>query len=179
VLRVALLTSERGTSFCLLKNISANGFHARTYGDVRETDQVTVDIPDENTFRGTVIWRRDEHIGVQLRCPIDPNTVLRLNHEVQKERRRRLPRIRISAQVTVKIGERSLRGELTDISHSGAMVRMAVPIASPSPAVLKLPGFGWIESQIRWIDEQKIGILFNAPVPLQALGAWMDYRREL
>ena len=173
VLRVGLLTNERGTSFCLLNNVSANGFQARIYGDVRPADQVTVDVPDENKFLGTVIWCREGNIGVRLKRPIDPSTVLRLNSDAGPQRRRRLPRIQLRVRVALKIGERSYKGDLQDISSSGALVATTAPIADIGPVILILPGFGPIKGQVRWQDELRVGIFFNTPVALKSLANWL------
>jgi len=176
VLRVALLTSERGACFCLLKNVSANGFQARSYGDVRVADFVTILIPDENVLRGTVIWCRDGDIGVRLRREIDPSTVLRLNDQAETQKRRRLPRIRVSAPVTLKMADRVYRGELLDISHSGALATTTPALPAQGPVTLTLPDLDPIKGQVRWLDDQKVGIFFNTPLSLQALGAWLSRR---
>ena len=174
VLRVALLTSERGTCFCLLKNVSANGFQARVYGEVREADCVTIDIPDETVLKGTVIWCRNGDIGVRLRREIDPNTVLRLNDQDETQKRRRLPRIRVSAPVTLKMADRVYRGELLDISHSGALATTTPAMPAQGPVTLTLPDLEPIKGQIRWLDDRRVGIFFNTPLSMQALAAWLS-----
>jgi len=176
VLRVALLTSERGACFCLLKNVSANGFQARVYGDVRAADCVTIDIPDETVLRGTIIWCRDGDIGVRLRREIDPSTVLRLNDQAETQKRRRLPRIRISAPVTLTMAGHVYRGELLDISHSGALATTSPAMSAQGPVTLTLPDLDPIKGQVRWLDDQKVGIFFNTPLSLQALAAWLSRR---
>ena len=178
VLRVALLTSERGACFCLLKNVSANGFQARVYGDVRAADCVTIDIPDETVLRGTIIWCRDGDIGVRLRREIDPSTVLRLNDQAETQKRRRLPRIRISAPVTLTMAGHVYRGELLDISHSGALATTSPAMSAQGPVTMTLPDLDPIKGQVRWLDDQKVGIFFNTPLSLQALAAWLSRRNS-
>ena len=178
VLRVALLTSERGTCFCLLKNVSANGFQARVYGDVHAADSVIIDIPDETVLRGTVIWRRDGDIGVRLRREIDPSTVLRLNDQAETQKRRRLPRIRVSAPVTLRMAHRVYRGELLDISHSGALATTSPAMPAQGPVTLTLPDLDPIKGQVRWLDDHRVGIFFNTPLSLQALAAWLSRRNS-
>jgi len=178
-MRVALLTSARGTSFCLLNNVSANGLQARIYGDVRRADQVTIDVPDENSFEGRIVWCRGGSVGVRLRRPIDPSTVLRLNYDEGAQKRRRLPRIQLSVRVTLKLGDLVYKGDLQDISNSGAMVTTAVAVSQAGPAILILPGLDPVNGQVRWQDGQRVGIFFNSPLPLQRLAAWLSDHLEL
>ncbi|HEX6660491.1 MAG TPA: PilZ domain-containing protein [Sphingomicrobium sp.] len=176
VLRVALLTSKRGTCFCLLTNMSANGFQARIYGDVRASDQVTLDVPDETQFHGTVVWCHDGYIGVRLRRRIEPKTVLRMNDNGDARKRRRLPRLQVNMHVTLKISQMSFDGELQDISNSGAMIAMADAMAYAGPVMLVLPNLEPIKGQVRWLDNDKVGISFNSPLSLQDLASWLSQR---
>jgi hypothetical protein len=51
-------------------------------------------------------------------------------------------------------------------------------LPAQGPVTLTLPDLDPIKGQVRWLDDQKVGIFFNTPLSLQALGAWLSRRNS-
>lgn len=174
ILRLALIDCAGSTQLCRITNISLHGLQATVFGSVTAGSNVCIRVPDDITLEGTIVWQRDRSVGVKFGEPLEHLALLRFSGDPKaRARRRRLPRLKVSAPASLRSGARSYAAELVDISPSGAMLRMADPLPSLGPIVLDAFGLPSIAGQIRWLDELRAGILFNAPMPLDILTHWL------
>lgn len=174
ILRLALMDSSGCTQLCRITNISHQGVQATVFGSVTADSEVSIRVPDEITLDGRIVWVRDRSVGIKLGTPLAHSTLLRFTGEQKGSgRRRRSPRLQISAPACLRSGGRTYAVELVDISPSGAMVRTTLPLPGLGPIVLDALGLPRIAGQIRWLGDLRAGILFNEPVPLETLTHWL------
>jgi hypothetical protein len=180
VMRVATLQTEQGEELCLVRNISEGGLKARIWSNLDVGAPLVARFKSDYDLPGTVVWRRDDHIGVQFRAPADVPLILSGDETPAPGFRPRPPRIILEAPARLRVGARDHRVTLRDISQGGVKVRLDAPDqwdeAEP-PIVLLLAGLPATEGGQRWRDGEIVGIAFNTPIPLDALARWLIARR--
>ena len=179
VLRVALITIGQVTQFCRVVNVSARGLEVRLFSTVSRGTRVRVQLPDTMRVSGTVVWSRDNAAGIHLDTPMDVDGASSYGAAFDPKRRRRLPRASVAACARLRVGALTYQADLHNISPAGALLHTRKPLAATGPALLTLPDFAPIPSQVRWVDGLKIGLLFNTYLEMQILAAWINDRQRV
>jgi hypothetical protein len=172
ILRMAALQSHGNTQLCRITNVSSQGIQARVFAPVSNGDRVCIRVPDEFTAHGEVVWTDGSAIGVHLTNPLPASALLRFAG-AEHGRRRRLPRIQSECEVQLRSHAKVYHCTLVNISPAGAMVVSRKDLPRPGPVEISMPDLPKIAGQVRWIDEDRIGILFNSLVPLGQLANWL------
>lgn len=173
VLRMGLLVAEDNASFCLLRNISANGVQVKLYTPVREGGAVSLRVGDEEPVEGRLAWVRNELAGIEFKHALDQNMLLRIKQMAASERRRAVPRAQATGFAILRTGGQAYRAKLCDISTSGAKIRTGRSIAPGCTATLLLPGLPELRAFVRWTTGQETGVTFEAPMPIQVITDWL------
>lgn len=176
VLRVGLLSDGRRTSFCLVNNISPTGVRVKLYASIASGSDVTLRVGDEAPVAGRVAWVRDAAAGIEFANALDPGALLRVTQKLPPSSRRSSPRVKTVAKVLLRTGGRSYPGELRDISTSGAKIQVQRRVQLGPSVMITLPGMPPVRSFVRWIADQELGLMFEAPLPIQLIARWIDER---
>jgi hypothetical protein len=160
------------TQICRITNISSQGIQARVFAPVATGDQVCIHVSEEFTADGKVIWIDGTLIGVHLSDPLPAAALLRFSGE-DLGRRRRMPRIESKCDVKLRSHSKLYQCALVNISPAGAMVIPQADVPPRGPVELVAPDLPKVAGQVRWIEEGKIGILFNSLLPLPSLTSWL------
>lgn len=179
VFRVAALDNGERASFCLLKNISADGVQVRSYAPLEVGATVTLFVGEEKPVAGQVVWYRDLLAGIKFLKPLSPVALLRVEQKTCNVQRRALPRLNTEAAGKLKALGRSYDVTLRDISASGAKLETKTPLSAAGAAVLQLPDLPPIDTFVRWSDEHEIGLSFATPLPIQIITDWLAERRAV
>jgi hypothetical protein len=174
VLRLALFDAGGFTQLCRITNVSLHGLQATVFGSASTRSKVRIRVPDEISLEGTIVWARQNCVGIKLDNPLAYSSLLRFSGDGSAQgRRRRLPRVQIAAPASLTSGGLTYAVELTDISPGGAMVRTGDPLPARGPITLNVPGLPRIAAQIRWATDGRAGLLFNQAVELRTLTDWI------
>lgn len=176
VLRVGILNHEDRTSFCLVKNISPLGVQVKLFGQLVVGSEVGLRIGDEDPLPGRAVWVRDQLAGIAFASALEPRALLRVTQKLSDERRRSTPRINAVARAIVRTGGQTYSAELLDISTSGARVRTRKPIAPGASIMMTLTDMPSLKAYVRWADECELGLVFEAPIPIQIMANWLEGR---
>lgn len=179
VLRVALITIGQITQFCRVVNVSSRGLEIRLFAPVARGTRVRLQLPDDMRIAGTIVWCRDNAAGIHLDLPLDPTGTSKFGAAFDPKRRRRLPRATVAACARLRIGALTYAADLHDISPAGALVQTRKPLVAIGPALLTLPDFPPIPSQVRWADGTRLGLLFNTYLEMQTLAGWLNQRQRV
>jgi hypothetical protein len=179
VMRVAILHTAHGEELCLVRNISDDGLKARIWSDLNVGDPLTAEFKSGDNVSGTVVWRREDHIGVQFTETQDHAAILSGDEDPPAGFQPRAPRVHLETPGRIRVGARYHRVMLSDISQGGAKVRLGPPDrweeGAPS-LVLTLGGLPPIDGTLRWHDAEVAGITFNTKIPLDTLAGWIVAR---
>jgi hypothetical protein len=88
----------------------------------------------------------------------------------------RLPRLQVSCPGRLQIGSRAYPVRLCDISEGGAKVEMRTPMKKLSATTLRLPDLPPVPGFVRWVNDTRLGIGFEEPLPHNVLARWAESR---
>lgn len=179
VLRVALITIGQITQFCRVVNVSARGLEVRLFSTAARGTRVRLQLPDTMRVSGTVVWSRDNAAGIHLDTPLEGEGSAQYGAAFDPKRRRRLPRASVAACARLRVGALTYPADLHNISPAGALLHTRKLLTATGPALLTLPDFTPIPSQVRWVDGMKVGLLFNTYLEMQSLAAWINDRQRV
>jgi len=174
VLRVGLLEAGGRSAFCLVKNISSEGVQVKLYGSLVPDCDVSLKVGDESPIPGKLVWVRDGLGGIRFEKALHPKTLLRVTQKLASANRRSSPRANAAARALLRTRGHTFSAELCDISTSGAKIRTKRPIAPGPSAFLTLPGMPTIKAHVRWVQEDEMGLSFEAPIPIQIIAGWLN-----
>src|SRR3954464_10524093 len=92
LLRVGSLIIGDRRELCLIRNISAGGMLVRIYSAVTPGTRVAIELKQGEAVEGTILWSKDELVGVSFDAPID---ILSLISAPADARRPRMPRLEV------------------------------------------------------------------------------------
>lgn len=173
LLRVALLHTGASNDLCVVKNISASGLAVRVYRDLASGAKVRIEFRSGESLEGSVVWKRDEDVGIAFPKTIDVEAVLASTWTIQPGKRRNLPRIELSCDGRLKRGTETHAVVLQDISQGGARVRIG-RLVDPGAVVLSLPGLPPMCGVVRWARDTLVGISFNECISFETLARWIQ-----
>ena len=177
VLRDGFLHTGSERVECVVRNISSDGLMARVYRPIELGDCVRIELAGGHLLEGTVLWIRDWEVGVAFSDPVDVETLLAQPWVTEGDGdRRRTRRVEAECPVTLKVGMRFYYGRLCDLSPKGARVRTQGALKTLGNAVLTLPDLPPLPASIRWVSGRECGLAFAEPVPVAALGRWLQER---
>jgi hypothetical protein len=121
---------------------------------------------------GSLIWCKNEHIGVQFDEPLDVAQVLSdLARPLVEGKLNRAPRLQMECTAELIIGERALRIKLQDISQRG--IKVAASFIKPNDEVLvRVEGLER-KAIVRWTQGGTAGLNFIRPLGFEELAVWV------
>jgi hypothetical protein len=175
-LSVALLHREERHELCLVRNISAGGLQGQVYRTVERGSTLEVEIRPGERIPAKVVWSRDWHIGVEFLRLVDLDEALKGQFTRNSDPEFRSPRLEVSCPGRLQIGSRAYPVRLCDISEGGAKVEMRTPMKKLSAATLSLPDLPPAPGYVRWVDDKRLGMGFDEPLPHHVLAGWAQAR---
>lgn len=172
VFRPVIIETDQFAGFCLVRNLSPNGMRGRVYTSFAEGLAITVQFSPEKIVTGTLIWCKDEHVGVKFDEPIDVSRVLSdLARTLAEGKINRAPRLQIECSAELTIGDRTLAIKLQDISQRG--IKASASFIRPGDEVqVRLEGLHR-KAIVRWTQGGIAGLNFVRPLSFEELAHWV------
>lgn len=171
--RPAIIRVSGRATVCLVRNISTSGLMCRVFANFAVGETVTVQITEEQDISGEVVWATEDRIGIRAVDVIDVSSLLVLLGDTGKRHRPRRPlRLAASAPVKIRLFERTLTGQLVDISQSGAKLSVS-GLAASDRVHVALPDIEEKAGVVRWIGEGVCGLSFLRPLGFEELARWI------
>ena len=175
VLQLASLEVGGRLQLGLVLDISVSGLSLRLTLSATPGQPITVCLR-EFVIEGTIAWLDGSKAGVEFHDELQPEVLDGLLSAF--EPRMRAPRLSTDLNVKVRLGSAVYQASLQNISPSGAMFEIELPLAHNEQVVVTLPQVGPVAGQIRWNDGARIGVLFNRALSLKDLGGVLDSGRS-
>jgi hypothetical protein len=172
VFRPVLIETDQFAGFCLVRNLSPHGMRGRVYTSFAQGLPITVQFSPEVVIEGSLIWCKDEHIGVEFDGTIDVEQVLSvLARPLAEGKINRAPRLELQCSGELIIGGRALAIELQDISQRGIKVAASF-IESGDEVQVRLAGLER-KAIVRWTQGGTAGLNFIRPLGFEELAHWV------
>lgn len=177
VFRPVLIETEDFAGFCLVRNLSSRGLRGKVYTTFAPRQPITVQFTCDELVRGTLIWCKDNHIGVTFDQPVDVPQVLA--NLAQKEIDGRINRsLRLPIQCTgeLMIEGRAHGAEVQDISQRGLKVLTSF-VRPGEELTVNLEGLERRKAIVRWSQAGMAGLNFLRPLSFGELAQWVVERQ--
>jgi hypothetical protein len=175
LLRVGSLMVDDRRELCLIRNISAGGMLIRVYSVIPEGTRVSIELKQGEPVLGTVLWAKDELVGVTFDAPID---ILSLITTPPDSPRPRMPRLEVQCIAWVRDGAVVHRTRAVNVSQGGLRVEAPNGLPVSAQVTVTLPGLPPEQGVVRWNDGDSCGITFNRVLALPQLVAWVGEQQE-
>jgi PilZ domain len=175
LLRVGSLIIGDRRELCLIRNISAGGMLVRVYSAVTPGTRVAIELKQGEAVEGTILWSKDELVGVSFDAPID---ILSLISAPADARRPRMPRLEVHCTAWVRDGAVVHKTRTLNISQGGLRVETANGLPTGAQVTVTLRGLSPEQGLVRWNDGESCGITFNRVLALPQLVAWLGEQQE-
>lgn len=147
----------------ILRDLSPLGAGLQIDGDYREGQPVAYRHGNEPLRHGTVMWVRDDRIGIAHAQPLE-----RLEQESQGYRSVRVP---LSAPAQILARGRRCYAELLNIAQKGMCILTDGEFEKGTPATLLVGRHALEATAIAWRRGDHCGIRFSKPLSPQELNA--------
>jgi hypothetical protein len=176
VFRPILIETDQFAGFCLLRNLSPSGMRGQVYTSFAEGLPITVEFAPDRIVDGTVIWSKDEHVGIKFDGLVDVGQVLsHLARKLIEGKVNRAPRLQIECRAELAFGDRALPFALRDISQRG--IKAVASFVKPGDEVwVRLEGLQR-KAVVRWTQDGIAGMNFLRPLSFEELAHWVIRRQ--
>lgn len=171
--RVGSIIIDEKRELCLVKNISAGGALIRAYSTLAEGQSLQIELKEGHPVAGAVSWVEGSDAGIRFDERVDVLDLLKASSDGPRPR---MPRIEVSAIVFVREGAISHRAKVQNISQGGLSVECPNALTVGADVTVSLAGLPPQSATVRWKDDDRYGIAFNAVVPLAGLVEWLNAR---
>ncbi|WP_293975706.1 PilZ domain-containing protein [Sphingomonas sp.] len=158
VLQVARLCTERSEELCILRDISDTGLRAEVYCRLQIDEPVTFEMRTGHRVSGTVVWVRDNSIGVRFGATISVPEVLAHCSFDDRLGRIRPPRIDVAMPGLLLSGRELIDVTIRNISQAGMKIRTATSLLAGSEVTVRLAGIGQRGAKVRWYRDGEAGL---------------------
>lgn len=178
VYRPVIIEVSDFTGFCLVRNISSRGLQGVVYADLASHQHIGIKFGPNCRIDGTVVWSRDQRIGVQFDKEIDVVDVLHnLGKKLSNNLAIRALRLPIQFEVRLALQSESFSATAHDISQRGTNLSSAK--LSPGDEVfVHLDGIEPRLAITRWVNNGLCGLNFVRPINLDTLAEWIVDRQS-
>ena len=179
ILRVGVLEQSGKSSLCLVRNISTLGVQLKCYSNPKVDAPASIRVADEPEVLGRIIWLNDAIAGMTFDQELDAATLLRVRQKLKPNRRRAMPRLDVQASAILRVGGKTTRADVCDISSLGVRVRTTLPLRSGDRAIVEFSDLPSLPGFVRWADGHHAGLAFETPIPMQIIAHWIEGRIKL
>ncbi|HVM38239.1 MAG TPA: PilZ domain-containing protein [Sphingomicrobium sp.] len=177
LLQVAKLVGASGEQLIRIRNISAGGLMAEASQPLTIGEEVAVELSSEK-IPATVVWTRDETIGVKFDQNVDLGELL-AGRKPRHGFRPRPPRLQVSCKASIRIGKLYYTVDVHDISLGGIKVEPIEERCLGKNVVVVVESLRPVRGSVRWYSDRRAGIVFDRPLEFDELAEWVGKRLEL
>lgn len=174
VFRPVLIETEEFAGFCLVRDLSQSGLRGKVFAQLAEGLPISVQFTDEILVPATIVWFKDEHIGVKFDQSINVDAILgKLGNKFVGKKITRAPRLQIQCKGELAFNGQFRTIEVQDISQRGLGARTDFYIAPDQEVQVRLVGLEPRKAVVRWTQHGKVGLHFIRPIAFDELAKWV------
>jgi hypothetical protein len=179
MLPVARLVTNAGQDLCRVRNISAAGLMAETTRVHPVGTRVRIEFNSHQQLPGEIAWIRDTSCGIKFDRDIDLRELLANRPARRRGQTPRPPRLDISCNADLLIGNILYRTQIRDISLGGVKAAVGDLDCVGKSVVATIESLRPVKGAVRWHKDGHAGIVFKRPLAFEELAEWMGKRVEV
>ena len=146
--------------------LAESGAIVRTGESLEEDARLELEVNSHHRFAVRVEWASGELAGLEFE---DRDSVRETLAGRDRAHPYRAPRLELSTDVVLRLGETCITARARDVSEGGIKVELADPDYVGREAALIVPGLPPVTGRILWCRDGRAGISFAQPLPFGSL----------
>jgi hypothetical protein len=173
VFRVAKLSANDQQGLCVVRNVSSGGAMADVYARFVTGQSVCIALGEDQQITGTIVWVRDQVVGIQFSRRVAINDVLAKPDVLKDGRISRLPRLDVQRPAEMIYGSKIHHVEVCDISQRGLKIMSPRPLVSGDTVMILAEGLRSLRGHVRWWKDGYAGLALNETIAVPELMEWI------
>ena len=164
--RLGTLLGERGRTQVEILALAESGAIVRTPVPLQEEGRLELEVNSHHRFAARVEWTSGDLVGLEFEdreCVRDTLAARDRSHPY------RAPRLELSTDVVLRLGESCITARAKDVSEGGIKVELADADYVGREARVIVPGVPPVGGRILWCRNGHAGISFKRPLPFACL----------
>jgi hypothetical protein len=146
--------------------LAESGAIARIAGGLEEAGGLVLELNSHHRFPARVEWSSGDLVGLEFENRDHVRNTLAARDRSYPYR---APRLQLSAEVVLRLGDACLTARATDVSEGGIKVELAEPEHVGREASVIVPGMPPVSGRILWCRDGMAGLSFGHPLPFSYL----------
>jgi hypothetical protein len=164
--RLGILLSEGSRTQVELLALAESGAIVRSAAALDEDSRLELEVNSHHRFAVRVEWSSGELAVLEFE---DRDAVRETLAARDRAHPYRAPRLELSADVVLRLGESCITARARDVSEGGIKVELADPDYVGREARVIVPGMPPVAGRILWCRNGHAGISFERPLPFACL----------
>ena len=146
--------------------LAESGAIVRVGGSLEEGAQLMLELNHHHRFAVRVEWSSDSLAGLEFEDREQFRATLAARDRGHPYR---APRLELSAEIVLRLGETCVTARARDVSEGGIKVELAEAGHVGREASVIVPGLPPVAGRILWCRDGRAGISFEPPLPFRCL----------
>lgn len=172
--RLGTLLGEGTRTQVEIVALAESGAIVRTPQTLEEEARLELEVNSHHRFAARVEWTSGDLAGLEFEDRDNVRDTLAARDRAHPYR---APRLELSADVVLRLGESCITARARDVSEGGIKVELADPDYVGREARVIVPGMPPVAGRILWCRNGHAGISFERPLPFACLADCLT-RRE-
>jgi PilZ domain len=146
--------------------LAESGAIVRAGRNLEEEARLELEVNSHHRFAVRVEWASGDLAGLEFE---DRDSVREILAARDRSHPYRAPRLELSADVVLRLGETCITARARDVSEGGIKIELANPDYVGREARVIVPGMPPMTGRILWCRDGRAGIAFERPLPFTCL----------
>jgi catechol 2,3-dioxygenase-like lactoylglutathione lyase family enzyme len=164
--RLGTLLGDGGPRPVEILALAESGVMARVGEGLEEGARLELEINSHHRFAVRVEWAGGDLAGLEFE---DRDQVREALAARDRAHPYRAPRLELSAEIVLRLGDTCVTARARDVSEGGIKVELAGPDYVGREAGVIVPGMPPVAGRILWCRDGRAGISFEHPLPFRSL----------
>ena len=157
LIRTAKLISSSGEYLCIIRDASATGISIRTFHELPQGKQLTLELPNGDQHEVERVWEREGSAGFRFPVGVDIERLLNNKSRFPK----RPVRLKLQLPALVSCHGRTAGVVVHNLSQQGAQIESPLYLALDQRLRLEADNLPVIQATVRWRRGEDYGLVFD------------------
>lgn len=164
--RLGILLGDSTRTQVEILALAESGAIVRSGRSLDEGARLELEVNSHHRFAVRVEWSSGELAGLEFE---DRTSVRETLAARDRAHPYRAPRLELSAEIVLRLGETCITARARDVSEGGIKVELADPGYVGREAAVIVPGMPPVAGRVLWCRDGRAGISFERPLPFACL----------
>lgn len=157
LIRTAKIISSSGEFLCVIRDASASGISIRTFHELPQGEQLTLELPNGDQHAIERVWENDGSAGFRFTVPVDIDRLLENKSRFPK----RPVRLKLQLPALISCHGTTAGVVIRNISQQGALIECPLRLSLDQKLRVESDNLPVIQASVRWRKGSDYGLVFD------------------